>query len=118
MSTQTNSNKDNRVKMHVKKGDTVYVVSGKEKGKTGKVLKVLRHKDQALVEKLNIVKRHQKPNQANPTGGIVEKEAPIHISNLMLFDEADSSPTRIGHKVLSTGEKVRYSKKSGEEIKS
>jgi len=113
-----NGNMDNRKKIHVKKGDTVYVVSGKDKGKTGKIIKVLRAKDRAIVEKLNIVKRHQRPNQANPNGGIVEKEAPIHISNLMLYDAAESKPTRIGRKVLGTGEKVRYSKKSGEEIKS
>ncbi len=118
MGTQMNRNIDNRKKMHVKKGDTVYVVSGKDKGKTGKIIKVLRAKDRAIVEKLNIVKRHQRPNQANPSGGIVEKEASIHISNLMLYDEAEAGPTRIGRKVLGTGERVRYSKKSGEEIKS
>jgi len=84
--TQTINSTDKRAKMYVKKGDTVYVISGKEKGKTGKVLKVLRSKNTALVEKLNIVKRHQRPTQANPSGGIVEKEAPIHVSNLMLFD--------------------------------
>lgn len=117
MGTQVNNSIDKRAKMYVKKGDTVYVVSGKEKGKTGKVIKVLRSKNTALVEKLNIVKRHQRPTQANPTGGIVEKEAPIHVSNLMLFDETESKPTRIGRKTLSTGEKVRFSKRSGEEIK-
>lgn len=117
MATQINGSRDNRKKMNVKKGDTVYVVSGKEKGKTGQVLKVLRSKDQVLVEKLNIVKRHQKPTQANPTGGIVEKEAPLHISNLMIYDETENKPTRIGRKVLSTGERVRFSKRSGEEIK-
>jgi len=117
VATQINGSRDNRKKMNVKKGDTVYVVSGKEKGKTGQVLKVLRSKDQVLVEKLNIVKRHQKPTQANPTGGIVEKEAPLHISNLMIYDETENKPTRIGRKVLSTGERVRFSKRSGEEIK-
>ena len=110
-------NRDNRKKMNVKKGDTVYVVAGKEKGKTGKVLKVLRSKNQALVEKLNIVKRHQKPTQATPTGGIVEKESPIHISNLMIYDDKEKKPTRIGRKTLGTGERVRFSKLSGEEIK-
>lgn len=117
MGTQTINSTDKRAKMYVKKGDTVYVISGKEKGKTGKVLKVLRSKNTALVEKLNIVKRHQRPTQANPSGGIVEKEAPIHISNLMLFDPTEKKPSRIGHKTLSTGEKVRFSKCSGEEIK-
>jgi large subunit ribosomal protein L24 len=104
-------------KLNVKSGDTVYVITGKEKGKTGKVIKVLHKKEAALVEKLNIVKRHERQSQKNPTGGIVEKEAPIHISNLMLYDTSERKPVRIGHKVLSSGEKVRYSKKSGEEIK-
>ncbi|HML95789.1 MAG TPA: 50S ribosomal protein L24 [Thermodesulfobacteriota bacterium] len=104
-------------KFNIKAGDTVYVTAGKEKGKTGKVIKVLKKKDGALVEKLNIVKRHEKQSQKNPTGGIVEKEAPIHVSNLMLLDSVDRKPVRIGRKVLSSGEKVRYSKKSGEEIR-
>jgi large subunit ribosomal protein L24 len=117
MGTQINNSTDNRRKMHIKKGDTVYVVSGKDKGKTGKVLKVLRSKNRALVEKLNIIKRHQRPTQSNPTGGIIEKEASIHISNLMIYDQAENKPARIGHKTLSTGERVRYSKRSGEEIK-
>ena len=106
-----------RKRFNIKSGDTVYVVAGKEKGKTGKVVKVLRKKNGALVEKLNIVKRHQKQSQKNPTGGIVEKEAPIHVSNLMLFDSTERKPVRIGRKVLGSGEKVRYSKKSGEEIR-
>ena len=117
MGTQTNNTTDNRTKMHIKKGDTVYVVSGKDKRKTGIVLKVLRSKNRALVEKLNIIKRHQRPTQANPTGGIIEKEASIHISNLMIYDQTEKKPARIGHKTLSTGERVRYSKRSGEEIK-
>lgn len=116
MATQVN-NSDNRSKIHIKKGDTVYIVSGKDKGKTGKVLKVLRDKNRALVESVNIVKRHQRPTQANPTGGIVEKEASVHISNLMIYDQTEKKPSRIGHKTLSTGEKVRFSKRSGEEIK-
>ena len=104
-------------KLNIRSGDTVYVIAGKEKGKTGKVIKVLHKKEGALVEKLNIVKRHQKQSQKNPTGGIVEKESPIHISNLMIYDSSERKPVRIGHKVLGNGEKVRYSKKSGEEIK-
>ena len=104
-------------RIHVKTGDTVYVVNGKERGKTGKVIKVLKDKQSAIVEKLNIVKRHTRPTQQNPTGGIVEKEAPIHVSNLMHYDTSVDGPTRIGRKVLGSGEKVRYSKKSGEEIK-
>ncbi len=107
----------NRRKLNIKSGDTVYVIAGKEKGKTGKVIKVLHKKNGALVEKLNIVKRHQRQSQKNPTGGIVEKESPIHISNLMIYDPSERKPVRIGRKVLSGGEKVRYSKKSGEEIK-
>ena len=105
-----------RTKLHIKTGDTVYVVSGKEKGKSGKVIKLLKDKDRAIVEKLNMVKRHEKASQQNPSGGIVEKEAPIHISNLMAFDPSEGGPVRIGRKVLGSGEKVRFSKKSGEEI--
>ena len=104
-------------KIHIKTGDTVYVVAGKERGKTGKVIRVLRDKEKALVEKLNIVKRHSRPSQKSPSGGIIEKESPIHVSNLMLYDSRAKSPARIGHRILAGGEKVRYSKKSGEEIK-
>jgi len=93
------------------------VVSGKEKGKTGKVTKLMPAKNAAIVEKLNMVKRHERATQKNPTGGIVEKEAPIHVSNLMAYDPAEGGPVRMGHKVLGSGEKVRYSKKSGEEIR-
>jgi large subunit ribosomal protein L24 len=113
--TMNRSGKGN--KLNIKSGDTVYVVAGKEKSKTGKVIKVLHKKESALVEKLNIVKRHERQSQKNPTGGIIEKEAPIHISNLMLYDTSERKPVRVGHKFLSSGEKVRYSKKSGEEIK-
>jgi large subunit ribosomal protein L24 len=104
-------------KFHIKAGDTVYVIAGKEKGKTGKVIRILRKEDRAIVEKLNIVKRHSRPSQKNPTGGISEKESGIHISNLMLRDSSVGGPVRIGRKTLASGEKVRYSKKSGEEIK-
>jgi len=106
-----------RKKMHIKSGDTVYVATGKDKGKTGKVLKVLIDRDRAIVEKLNMVKRHERPTQKSPGGGIVEKEASIHISNLMIYDNTENAPSRIGYKILANGEKVRYSKKSGEEIK-
>lgn len=106
----------NKKKLHIKSGDTVIVTAGKEKGKTGKVIKVLKNKNAALIEKLNIVKRHERQSQKNPTGGIVEKEAPINLSNLMHLDPSDREPARIGRKVLASGEKVRYSKKSGEEI--
>lgn len=106
-----------RGKIHIKTGDTVYVIAGKEKGKTGKIIRVLRDNEKALVAKLNIVKRHSRPSPKSPSGGIIEKESPIHVSNLMLYDSRAKSPVRVGHKVLAGGEKVRYSKKSGEEIK-
>jgi large subunit ribosomal protein L24 len=104
-------------KFHIKKGDTVYVIAGKEKGKTGKVLRILRDKNKAIVERLNIVKRHMRPSRKNPAGGIVEKEAGIHISNLMLYCPKCGRPTRVGRKRLGSGEKVRYCKRCGEEIK-
>lgn len=100
----------------IKKGDTVYVTAGKDRGKTGKVLRVLKEEERAIVEKVNIVKRHSRPTQQNPAGGIIEKEAPIHISNLMLYDSQSARPTRVGRRLLASGEKVRYSKLSGEEI--
>jgi large subunit ribosomal protein L24 len=107
-----------RKKFHIKKGDTVYVISGKEKGKSGKVIRILRDEEKALVERLNIVKRHARPSPKNPTGGIIEKEAGIHVSNLMLYCTKCSRPTRVGRKRIASGEKVRYCKRCGEEIKS
>lgn len=104
--------------MSIRKGDTVMVITGKEKGKTGKVLVVDREKQKVLIEKINFVKRHQKPTQKMRQGGIVEKEAPMSISNVMFYDEKLSKPTRLGHKVLDDGKKVRFSKKSGEIIES
>lgn len=104
------------MKLHVKKGDTVMVLTGSDKKKTGKVLKVYPEKNRAIVEGLNLVKKHTKPNAKNTQGGIVEQEAPIHISNLMVME--GKTPTRIGRRVSEkTGKIVRYSKKSGEEIK-
>ena len=103
-------------KIYIKKGDTVYVNAGNDKGKTGKVLEVVRSKDRAIVEGINMVSKHTKPNAINPQGGIVKQEAGIHISNLQLVDPAKGGPTRIGYKMVD-GKKVRYSKKSGEEIK-
>ncbi len=105
-----------RVRTRIKVGDTVYVIAGKEKGKTGKVLKVLYEEGRAIVEKLNLIKRHMRPTPKDPAGGIVEKEAPIHLSNLMLYEPATGRPTRVGMRTLATGEKVRYSKRTGEEI--
>ena len=103
-------------KVYIKKGDTVYVNAGNDKGKTGKVLEVIRAKDRVIVEGINMVSKHTKPNPKNPQGGIVKQEAGIHISNLQLVDPAKGGPTRIGYKMVD-GKKVRYSKKSGEEIK-
>jgi len=104
-------------KLHIKKGDTVYVNAGEDKGKTGRVLEVNVEKQRAIVEGVNIVSKHTKPNAKNPQGGIEKKEAPVHISNLNLVDPKSGKPTRIGRKLNSKGKLVRYAKKSGEEIK-
>jgi large subunit ribosomal protein L24 len=104
-------------KLHIKKGDTVVVIAGNYNGREGKVLEVIRATERAIVEGVNMVKKHTKPNAAHPQGGIVEKEAPIHISNLLLKDPKTGKPTRIGRKLNDQGKLVRYSKKSGEEIK-
>lgn len=103
-------------KLHVKKGDQVIVITGKDKGKKGRVLAAYPSEGRVLVEGVNIIKKHQKPNQANPQGGIISKEAPIHSSNVMLVDPKTGQATRIGYKVLENGKKVRYAKKSGEII--
>ena len=104
-------------KLHIKKGDTVYVNSGEDKGKTGTVLKVLVKENRALVEGINMVSRNTKPSAKNPQGGIVKKEAPIHISNLNVVDPKTGKPVRVGRRRNSEGVLVRYSKKTGEEIK-
>lgn len=104
-------------KLHIKKGDTVVVIAGNYNGREGKVLEVIRATEKAIVEGVNMVKKHTKPNAAHPQGGIVEKEAPIHISNLMNKDPKTGKPTRIGRRLNDKGKLVRYSKKSGEEIK-
>jgi len=103
-------------KLHIKKGDIVYVNTGTDKGKTGRVLRVLIDKQRAIVEGLNMITKHAKPNAKNPQGGIEKVEAPIHISNLNIVDPKSGKPTRIGRKEVN-GKLVRYSKKSGEEIK-
>lgn len=103
-------------KLHIKKGDTVFVNAGNDKGKTGKVLEVFPAKERAIVEGINMVSKHTKPNPKNPQGGIVKQEASIHISNLNVVDPAKGIPTRIGRRV-ENGKIVRYAKKSGEEIK-
>jgi len=104
-------------KLHIKKGDTVMVITGESKGQKGRVLEVDRKKDRALVEGVNMVSKHTKPNSKAPQGGIVKKEASIHLSNLMLMDPTSGKPTRIGKKLNDKSKLVRYSKKSGEEIK-
>ena len=100
----------------IKKGDTVYVNAGNDKGKTGKVLSVDPAKQRVIVEGVNMVSKHTKPNAKQPQGGIIKQEAPIHISNLNLIDPKSGKPTRVGFKV-EDGKKVRIAKKSGEEIK-
>ena len=105
------------VKLHIKKGDMVYVIAGDNKGQQGKVLRVDAQKQRAIVEGVNICKKATKPNAQNPQGGIVEKEAPIHISNLQVLDPKSGKPTRIGRKENAEGKLVRYAKKSWEEIK-
>ena len=104
-------------KLHIKKGDTVYVNAGEHKGKTGKVIKVLLDKNRAVVEGVNIVSKSQKPSAKNPQGGFVKVEAPIHISNLNVVDPKTGKPTRIGRRLNEEGKLVRFAKKSGEEIK-
>lgn len=104
-------------KLHIKKGDTVVVIAGNDKDRQGKVLGVIREKQRAIVEGVNMIKKHTKPNAQNPQGGIIEQEAPIHISNLMLVDPKSGEKTRIGRRLNDKGKLVRYSKKSGEEIK-
>ena len=104
-------------KLHIKKGDTVVVIAGESKGQRGKVLSVQVEKQRAVVEGINLVSKHTKPNAKNTQGGIVKQEAPVHISNLMLVEPATGNPTRIGRRKNESGKLVRYSKKSGEEIK-
>lgn len=103
-------------KFKIKTGDYVQVMSGKDRGKKGKVLKVLRDKDRVLVEGINIITKRVKPTAENPQGGLVEKEAPIHISNVMLVDPKSGEPTRVGYRFDENGNKIRYAKKSGEQI--
>ncbi|GAF66213.1 50S ribosomal protein L24 [Bacillus sp. TS-2] len=100
-------------KLHVKKGDTVKVITGKDKGKQGVILEAFPKKDRVLVEGINIVKKHAKPSQENPQGGILNQEAPIHVSNVMPVDPKSGEPTRVGYEVKD-GKKVRIAKKSGE----
>ena len=100
-------------KLKIRKGDKVVVIAGKDKGKTGEVLKVLPEEGRVIVQGVNMVKRHTRPAMGNP-GGIVEKEAALHVSNVAHVDPKDRKPTRIGYRVLEDGKKVRFAKRSGE----
>ncbi len=112
----TKKNKRFAPKLHIKKGDKVMVVAGEEKGKTGTVLEVLPHKNRAVVENVNLARKHMKPTNERPEGGIHEIAQPIHLSNLMVVDPKSGNPTRIGRKLVDVN-LVRYSKSSGEIIK-
>ncbi|WP_225442580.1 50S ribosomal protein L24 [Paenibacillus lycopersici] len=103
-------------KLHVKKDDTVMVITGKDKGKKGRVIAAYPRQNRVLIEGVNMVKKHSRPSQANPQGGIIEQEAAIHVSNVMHIDPKSGKVTRIGYKVLDNGKKVRVAKKSGEVI--
>ncbi|EMS33223.1 LSU ribosomal protein L24p (L26e) [Mariniradius saccharolyticus AK6] len=103
-------------KLHVRSGDTVKVIAGDDKGKSGKILSVDLEKRRAIVEGLNLVTKHVKPSASSPQGGIQKKEAPIHVSNLMLVDPKTGEATRTGRKKNENGKLVRYSKKTGEVI--
>lgn len=102
-------------KMHVKKGDKVMVIAGKDKGKQGVILEAYPKESRVLVEGVNIVKKHAKPSQANPQGGIIEMEAPIHASNVMPLDPETKEPTRVGYRI-ENGKKIRIAKKSGKPL--
>ncbi len=104
-------------KLHIKKGDMVYVNAGNDRGKTGKVLEVDTQSNRAIVEGINMVSKHTKPNAKQPQGGIIKQEAGVHISNLQVVDPVKGGPTRIGRRLNDKEKLVRYAKKSGEEIK-
>ncbi len=104
-------------KLHIRKGDIVIVNSGEYKGQQGRVLEIDKNKTKAIVEGVNMVSKHTKPNADNPQGGIIKKEGPIHISNLNVVDPSTGEAARIGRKRNEKNKLVRYSKKSGEEIK-
>ncbi len=105
------------VKLHIRRGDTVMVIAGDNKGKTGKIVSVDREKSKAVVEGLNMIKKSVKPSAEHPQGGFVEKEAPIHVSNLMIVDSSTGKPTKVSRKVDEKGKIQRYSKKTGTLIK-
>ena len=104
-------------KFKIRKGDRVIVTTGREKGKSGEVLQVLRQEDRVLVQGVNMIKRHQRPSQINP-GGIMEKEAPLHISNVALIDPKSDLPTKVGYRMAEGDRKIRFARRSGEPIDS
>jgi large subunit ribosomal protein L24 len=106
-----------KAKLHIRKGDTVLVIAGDDKGKKGKVLEVLLDKNRAVVEGINIVTKHTKPSAGKPEGGLKKTEAALHVSNLQLVDPATDKPTRVGRKLNDKNKLQRYSKKTGEFIK-
>ncbi len=111
------SNKVNKAsKLHVKKGDTVLVISGNDKGKKGTVLEISKSKNRTIIEGVNMITKHVKPSAENPEGGIKKTEAPIHISNVMVVDPATGDPTKVGRKLNGEGKLQRFSKKTGELI--
>jgi large subunit ribosomal protein L24 len=111
------SNATKKIKLHIRKGDTVKVLAGDDKGKQGRILEVFPDKNRAVVEGINIVTKHQKPSAGKPEGGIKKTEGSIHISNLMLIDPATGNPTRTGRKLDENGKLKRFAKKTGELIK-
>ena len=102
--------------MQIRKNDSVIVIGGKERGKTGKVLRVMPDKDAVVIERLNMVKRHTKPRGPQQPGGIVEKEAAIHASNIMILCDKCNAPVRVGHKVLADGKKIRICRRCNEAL--
>jgi len=102
------------LKYHIKKNDLVMVINGREKGKSGRVLQVLPEKEKVIIEKINFVKRHSRPHGQQRRGGIIEKEAPLHFSNVMLLCEKCNKPVRIGHRIVEGSKKARYCRKCGE----
>jgi large subunit ribosomal protein L24 len=109
--------KSSKAKLHIRKGDTVLIIAGDDRGKTGKVLEVLIEKNRAVVEGINIITKHTKPSAGKPEGGLKKTEAALHVSNLKLVDPATGKPTRIGRKLDTKNKLQRYSKKTGEFIK-
>ena len=111
-----NRTKNKQPKLHVRTGDTVKILAGNDRGKTGKIMQVLPEKNRAFVEGINMVTKHVKPSANNPNGGIEKKEAPLHVSNLMVVDPSNGEPTKVGRKLNDNNKLQRYSKKTGEFI--